>query len=65
MEEQLMQPLLKKVNDAVNEVAIEQGLDMVLRSPALLYVNTERIVDITEDVAKKLGIEVDESQGSN
>ncbi len=65
-ESELMQPLLEKVQTAINEVAAAKGLDIVLRSqvgtqPLLLYVNTETIEDITLDVARNLGLDVDES----
>jgi len=36
-----------------------------MRSPALLYVNDERVVNINVDIARQLGIEVDEEQVSD
>ncbi|MEX0601094.1 MAG: OmpH family outer membrane protein [Rhodothermales bacterium] len=68
-ESQLMQPLLQQVQTAINEVAEARGLDIVLRSqvgtqPLLLYVNPETITDITLDVARNLGLDVDETDTS-
>jgi len=59
-EAELMRPLLERVQTAIEEVAEEQGLDIVLRGQGILYINPDRIVDITRAVAMKLGIEVDE-----
>ncbi|MDA1028015.1 MAG: OmpH family outer membrane protein [Bacteroidetes bacterium] len=59
-QEELMAPLLEKVQQAIDAIAKEQGLDMVIRSPALLYVNSERVTNINIDIAKKLGIEIDD-----
>ena len=62
-EMELMQPLLEELQTAINEVADEQNLDVVLREQALLYVNssTNNVVNITRDVATRLGIEIDEA----
>ena len=65
-ESELMQPLLQKVQTAINEVAAAKNLDIILRSqvgtqPLLLYVNEETIEDITLDVARNLGLDVDEA----
>jgi len=62
---ELMQPLLDRVQQAIDKVAQARGLDVVLRSqvgvePVLLYVNERTIANITIDVARELGIEVDE-----
>ncbi|MBT8399562.1 MAG: OmpH family outer membrane protein [Rhodothermia bacterium] len=59
-EADLMNPLIERVGTAVNTVAEEKGLDIVMKSPGLLYVS-DRVVDITIDVAKRLGIQVAES----
>ena len=66
---ELMQPLLEDVNEAIEAVAKAQNLDLVLRAqigfePVLLYVNEDTMVDITLDVARRLGIEVDEEPES-
>ena len=41
------------------------GEDIVVRSPALLYVNPDRVVNINLDIARRLGIEVDEDEVSD
>jgi outer membrane protein len=70
LEAELMKPLLEQVQNAIDDVAKEKALDLVLRyqvgggQPVLLYANPEKVVDITLDVAKKLGIEVDETAES-
>ena len=56
-----MNPLIEKVGNAVNAVASEKGLDIVFKSPGLLYVNPTSVVDITADVARRLGIQVADS----
>lgn len=61
----LFSPIYELVDEAIRKVATERGLDLVLRTqagpaqPILLYVNEDRIVDITLDVARELGIDVD------
>lgn len=59
-QEALMAPLLDRVQSVIDEVASEKSLDLVLRSPALLYVNESRISNINLDIAKRLGIEIEE-----
>lgn len=58
-EEELMNPLLERVQNAINEVAAEQGLTLVINaqasgSPVLLYADSS--MDVTEFVMDKLGI---------
>ncbi len=70
----LMGPIFKRVDDAIQTIASEKGLDLVLRTqagpsqPILLYANQDRITDITLEVARELGIDVDaamqQSQGN-
>jgi len=64
-QEDLMAPLLEKVQAVIDSVAAEKGLDIVIRSPALLYVNEDRVVNINMDIAKRLGIEIDEAAASS
>ncbi|HAY37143.1 MAG TPA: hypothetical protein DCY57_09260 [Bacteroidetes bacterium] len=59
-QEELMAPLLERVQEAIDAISVEKGLDVVIRSPALLYVNSERVANINIDIAKKLGIEIEE-----
>jgi outer membrane protein len=66
-EANLMNPLLEKVQTAINDVAAEKGLNVVLNaqaggSPVLLYADEE--MDITEAVMSKLGIEIPAAQES-
>lgn len=61
---ELMQPLLERVQNAIDKVAAKKGIDLVLRSqvgnePVILFVNEKTIVNITLDVARELGIDVD------
>ncbi len=65
LEADLMQPIFDRVQGVIDEVALANGLDLVIRhrvgtQPVILYRNEETVIDITLDVAKKLGIEVDE-----
>ena len=61
----LMGPIFQQVDTAIRKVASEKGLDLVLRTqagpaqPILLYANEDRIIDITIEVARELGIDVD------
>lgn len=57
-ENDLLQPLFERIEVAIEEVAVAQGIDMVLRAPAMIYVNEDKVIDITRDVAVKLGIQV-------
>jgi outer membrane protein len=52
----LMEPILKRLQTAVNEVAKEKGLNYIFDSGKgmLLYADTSD--DITQDVKAKLGI---------
>jgi outer membrane protein len=69
-EAELMQPLFERVQSAIDNVASRRNLDIVLRAnvgnqPMILYVNPNTITDITLDVARELGIEVDEAAVAN
>src|SRR5690606_10036408 len=64
---ELMQPILDRVQNAIDKVAEARGLDIVLRSqvgvePVLLYVNEKTVANITMDVARELGIDVDDEE---
>ncbi len=69
---ELLNPIFERVGVAINEVAKEKGIDLVLRShagvnqPIILYVNEDRIINITEEVAVKLGLPIpDDTQTSS
>lgn len=65
-QDELMAPLLQMVQDAIDAIAKEKSLDVVIRSPALLYVNPDTVININVDIAQRLGIEIeDESTASN
>jgi outer membrane protein len=64
-QDELMAPLLQQVQDAIDAISQEKGLDIVVRSPALLYVNPDRVANINVDIARSLGIEVDEEEVSD
>lgn len=59
-QEDLMAPLLERVQSVIDELSAELGLDLVIRSPALLFVNEDKIRNINLDIARKLGVEIDE-----
>lgn len=62
-ERKLMQPLLENLQNAIDQVANEQNLEVVMRTQALLYVdqNSDQVVDITTDVAQELGISLEQA----
>jgi outer membrane protein len=59
-EMELMQPLLEELQSAIDSVAAQRNVDVVMRTQALLYVNqdSDNVVDITQDVAQQLGIDL-------
>ena len=66
-EAELMSPIFERVQEAIDKVSAEKGLDLVLRAqvgqqPVILYVNPDTIVDITLDVAQELGLDVTEEE---
>lgn len=60
-EQELLNPLVERMRTAIEAVAQEKGLDVVLRAPMVLYAN-DKIVDVTLDVARKLGLDVSEAE---
>jgi outer membrane protein len=64
-QEELMAPLLQKVQDAIDEIAAEKELHLILRSPALLFVNEDFVININVDIASRLGITLDDGTASN
>lgn len=58
--QELMQPLLEELQTAINQVAEAENIDVVMRTQALLYVNqnSSNVVDITQQVATQLGIDL-------
>jgi outer membrane protein len=64
-QEELLAPLLDQVQTVIDAIAKEKSLHLVLRSPALLYVNEEMVVNINLDIASRLGISIDDETASN
>ena len=62
-ERELMQPLLEDLQSAIESVASEQNVDVVLRSQALLDVNesSSSVVNLSPDVAEQLGIQLQQA----
>lgn len=62
-ERELMQPLLEDLQSAIETVAAREDLDLVLRSQSLLDVdeNSNSVVNISPDVARELGIQLQQS----
>lgn len=63
---ELLQPLLNQLQEAINEVATARGLDLVLSSrvstePVILFAGEESTVDITTEVMSALGISMTRS----
>ena len=66
-QQEKMQPLLDKLQNTINEVSKEKNVEFTLiqgvaNNPILLYVKDERKNNITLDVLKKLGVEVNEEE---
>lgn len=60
-ERELLRPVFDKFQTAVDAVASERDLNFVIRDQALLYVSDTQMVDITDAVASRLGVEVQAS----
>jgi outer membrane protein len=66
---ELLQPLLSQLQEAINAVATARGLDLVLSSrvstePVILFASEQSTVDITAEVMSELGISMTQSQGA-
>ncbi|MCB9088132.1 MAG: OmpH family outer membrane protein [Calditrichae bacterium] len=55
-ESELLKPVIDKINAAIKQVAEQKGLQAVWKAEALLYADETNVIDISEDVAKILGI---------
>lgn len=64
-ERELLRPVFEKFQSAVDAVASERELNFVIRDQALLYVDDTEMVDITEAVASRLGVEVQTQPGAS
>ena len=61
----LMQPLLEKLQAAIDKVAAQQELEAVMRTEVLLYDDqtSDGVVNISREVAQELGISLTQSPG--
>ena len=58
-EQQLMAPIYKKAQDAVNELAKSRGIGIVIDRTTALYIDDAQWVNLTPDARKALGIPED------
>ena len=61
-EQELLSPLVERMQTAIDTVAEQKGLDLVVRSQTLLFAN-DKVIDITLDVAQALGLDVTGGDG--
>lgn len=64
-EQKLSAPLFEKVNDAIQAIGKEKSVDVIIRSTALLYADSDQVIDLSRDVATKLGIQIPASSAGN
>ena len=62
LDDEFFQPMLKKIVWAIQDVAKERKMDMIVRGEAVLYGHDS--VDISEDVIKKLNVSDSEDEAS-
>jgi outer membrane protein len=58
LENKLLSPIAKKLNDAINKIAKQKGLKMVVDAATVVY--AEDGLDISFEVSKELGIAIEE-----
>lgn len=54
-EQELMQPIIKKANEAIAEIAKAGGYTVILEIGSMVYFDEAAVVDITPEVKAKLG----------
>ena len=54
-EQELMEPIIKKANEAISEVAKAGGYTVVMESGSMVYFDEAQVKDITPEVKAKLG----------
>ena len=59
---EMLQPIVSKLNEAIAQVAKDKGLGIVLTRQAILFVDESAAIDISRDVASALGIAVPEEE---
>ncbi len=55
-EQELMEPIIKKANEAISEVAKAGGYAVIMESGAMVYFDEAQVKDISPEVKAKLGI---------
>lgn len=61
---ELLQPLFDKIQAAIDAEAKAQSVTMVVRQDALVYIDENLVVNLNLPVARRLGIEIDETEVS-
>ena len=54
-EQELMEPIIKKANEAINEIAKAGGYSVIMETSAMVYFDEAQVKDITPEVKAKLG----------
>ena len=54
-EQELMEPIIKKANEAISEVAKAGGYAVIMESGSMVYFDEASVKDITPEVKTKLG----------
>ncbi len=62
-EQQLLEPLFLEIQGALEQVAQDNNIDMILRIETLSYIDEDEIINVTPLVASEMGIDV--SAGAN
>lgn len=55
-EQELMEPIIKKANEAISEVAKAGGYTVIMESGSMVYFDEANVKDISPEVKTKLGI---------
>ncbi len=55
-EQELMEPIIKKANEAISEVAKAGGYTVILESTSMVYFDEANVKDISPEVKAKLGV---------
>lgn len=55
-EQELMEPIIKKANEAITEVAKAGGYTVIMESGSMVYFDEANVKDISPEVKAKLGV---------
>ena len=55
-EQEMMEPIIKKANEAISEVAKAGGYTVIMESGSMVYFDEANVKDISPEVKAKLGI---------